>query len=429
MQARMPETAAAPTASSMRSLEGTMVRDSYLLKRLLGEGTFGGVFLSEQRFIGVPVREVAVKISTHTGLDQQTARDIFADAFILAQAMSEMDDARARGHLVHVYEAGIVPGDGRGYIVMEYIKGTTLREQFASFQRVPAPQLLKWARQICLALRGLHTLDTPVIHRDLKPENILLGVDLAVRVVDFGLAAKLLAHGYVPGVAGTVAYMAPETSQGWSVPASDVYSVGVILYEGLTGRLPYAHLVPPVDLPAALHTDWLYKHKKPLRVLPPSQQSNTSTPGLDAVVLRCLEFDPGDRYRHAGELLDTLDALDAPSKSSGDPVSTARQLRAEGDLASARKVLEAALAADPRSVDRRFALLRELGEVLVADGQAALGADRLKQAWELARETAVLRTRAARADLLEAVANAFRAAGQDWQAGRFGRLARDERGQ
>jgi serine/threonine protein kinase len=410
----------------MRSLEGTTIRDSYLLKRLVGEGTFGGVFLSEQQFIGVPIRKVAVKISKRVRLDQETARDIFADAFILAQAMSEMTDAGARSHLVHVYEVGIEPKDGRAFIVMEYIQGTTLQQQFTSFQRVPATQLLKWARQMCVALRGLHTLATPVIHRDLKPDNILLGVDLTVRVVDFGLAAKLLAHGYVPGVAGTVAYMAPETSQGWSVPASDVYSVGLILYEGLTGKLPFAHLVPPLSLPASLHADWLYENKKTLRVLPPSERSNTSTPGLDAVVLRCLEFDPSDRYHDAGGLLDALDALEKGPPE--DAVSRARRLRAEGDLAGSRKALEAGLAANPPSMDMRFALLRELGEVLVEAGEPTLGADRLKEAWELARETAVLRTRAARADLLEAVANAFRAAGNGWQADRYLQQAQYECG-
>jgi len=402
----------------MRSFEATTVRDSYLLEQLIGEGMFGAVFRSEQRFVGVPIRRVAVKLSKHTGLDPETARDIFADAFVLARAMDEMRDTEARRHLVHVYDLGILEDDGRGFVVMEYVHGTTLEEQFTSLTRVPAPLLVKWARQICLALRGLHTLPTPVIHRDLKPDNVLLGVDLAVRLVDFGLAAKLLAHGYVPGVAGTVAYMAPETSQGRSVPASDVYSLGLLLYRGLTGKLPFEHLAPPLDLPSSLHQEWLFEQKRALRVMPPSERSNTSTPALDAVVLRCLEFDPHDRYRDAGELLDALD-LDRSAPPGEVARSEGRRLREEGDDAGARRTLEAALLERSLPVDTRFAMLRELGALMLDAGDAAGAADRLLEAWRMANGTAVLRTRAERAQLLEEVAEAYGRVGNGYQARRY----------
>ena len=77
--------------------------------KLIGEGGFGGVFWSEQQFLGLPVRQVAVKLSKQTGIDTSVARDIFADAFLLAQAMDEMTDVEARSHLVQIYDLGILP--------------------------------------------------------------------------------------------------------------------------------------------------------------------------------------------------------------------------------------------------------------------------------------------------------------------------------
>jgi serine/threonine protein kinase len=291
----------------LRSFEGKILRESYLLQKYIGEGVFGAVFKSEQSFLGVPARRVAVKLSKHSGISINTARIIFADAFLLAQIMDQMMDAQARSRLVHVYDMGILPEeDHRAFIVMEYIQGTTLTQQFALFRRVPAVLLLKWAQQLCHALADLHRLVPPILHRDLKPDNILLGLDHTLHIVDFGLAARLLHQGYTPGVVGTLSYMAPETTQGESVPASDVYSLGVILYEGLTGQHPFAHLFPPPDLPAWSHCDWLYRQKSTNRLTPPSFLNNTVSATLDTIVLRCLEFHVHRRYQNAGDLLRDL---------------------------------------------------------------------------------------------------------------------------
>jgi len=419
----MPEPAA-----DMRSLEGAVLQGRYVLTKLIGEGSFGAVFKSQQQFIGVPIRRVAVKVSRLTGLEVGTARDLFADAFTLAAAFDELRDAPARNHLVHVYDAGITDDDGRGFVVMEYIEGTTLQDQFRSFARVPAAQLLKWVRQICVALRGLHALPTPLVHRDLKPDNVLLGVDLSVRVVDFGLAARLIAHGFVPGVAGTVDYMAPETAKGVSYPSSDVYSLGLILYEGLTGQLPFAHLCPPLDLPAALHQDWLYDTKRSVRAVPPSRRSNTSTPALDAIVLRCLAFEPFERYRHAGELLEAIDAMDSGSLPlSQMALMDGRRLRGEGDLAGARRALKRGLASQPEGKQVRFELLRELAHTLAALGEPLLATDPLVKAWELADDSGLLRTRAERAELLNELARLFAGGGNAYQAERYDARARAEK--
>lgn len=415
----------------MKSLQGKTLRGTYLLQQYIHEGNFGAVFRSEQQFLGVPVRRVAVKISKETQINIDLAKDIFAEVFLLAEAMDEMTDAGAKSHLVHIYDAGILPEqDNRMFVVMEYVQGTTLAEQFRSYRRVPAPLLLKWVRQICRALQGLHTLVPPVLHRDLKPDNILLGIDRNVLVVDFGLAARLLHCGYVPGVAGMVTSMAPETTRGESMPASDVYSIGLILYEGLTGAHPFAHVVPPIDLPEALYSDWLYNQKSTVRPVPPSAMNNTVTPGLDAVILRCLEFNPGKRFHNAGELLDSLDIveppIDPPDADDVAALNEGRRLKNTGDLDGVRLCFERGLAAPSTSKQTRFDLLYELGGVLKSLKNYKSAATRLVEAWELAKDSAILRSRQERAKLLGEIKDAYRLSGNDYQAYRYEKLQEQE---
>jgi hypothetical protein len=311
------------------------------------------------------------------------------------------------------------------------VQGTTLADQFETLRTVPAPLLFNWARQICVALRGLHTLDEPLLHRDLKPDNVLLGSDLTVRLIDFGLAARLLESGTVPGVAGTLTYMAPETSQGASVPASDLYSLGVLMYEGLTGRLPFADLIPPPGLPGALHGDWLYQEKSRLVPTPPSRLNNTVTRETDAVVMRCLEFEPSRRFRSATELLDALTAAEAGTRRpppGENALERAREQAAAGDPDGACRTLRGCLdsGADlPPAL--RLAVLNELARLLDAQGDPAASARHLAGAWQLVSNSALLRTRKERCALLERAADAYRRAGNTFQATHFEELLRRER--
>jgi serine/threonine protein kinase len=419
--------------TDLRSFEGRVINDRYLLTKWIGGGAFGAVFLSEQRILGRPVRRVACKISRDAGMTEADARERFADILRLAEAMDGMTDSEARRHLVHVYDGGLAhDAGGRAFLVMEFVQGTTLADQFASMKTVPAPQLFKWARQICVALRGLHALDQPLLHRDLKPDNVLLGSDLTVRLIDFGLAARLLESGSVPGVAGTLTYMAPETSQGQSVPASDLYSLGVLMYEGLTGRLPFEHLIPPPGLPDTMHGIWLYEQKQGSRAAPPSRLNNTVTPEIDEVVLRCLEFEPARRFRSARELLDALDRAEAgPRRPSPGAIALeeAREQAAKGDTAGACRTLRVCLDSKSGEVPPplRLAMLNELARLFDAQGDPAGAARHLAEAWELVRDSALLRTRRERCELLSRAADAYRRGGNAYQAARFEDLLRRER--
>jgi len=401
-----------PDAVDLSRFEGRVLDGRFELRDLIDQGAFGAVFRAEQRLLGIPVRQVAVKLSRRGGMTTETARDQFADALMLAGAMHEMTDSEARAHLVPVYDAGVaMEAGGRAYLAMEFVEGRTLGAEFGSYPSgVPAELLLRWAREICVALRGLHKLVPPLLHRDLKPDNVLVGkYDRKVRVVDFGLAARLVERGYLPGVAGTLAYMAPETSQGDSGPASDLYSVGLLLYEGLTGHHPFDHLVPPADLPDALHGDWLYKAKLACIVPPPSTVNNTVTPELDDIVLRCLKPRPFDRFRSATELLEAMG-------NAGVLARPTPPARPAGPVRSAA----------PGSPAEEVAQLQERARGHTASNEHDLAAKCLHEAWDLVgKHPTALRGRQERADLAAGAAEAYQRAGNNFQAGRFRRL-RDE---
>ncbi|WP_242909489.1 serine/threonine-protein kinase [Actinomadura terrae] len=386
--------------AELKGLLGRVIDGRYELREFIGGGAFGAVFRAQQRLLGVPVRQVAVKLSRKGGLSEEVARDQFADALLLAGALEEMTDAEARDHLVPVYDAGVALEAGRrAFLVMEHVRGRTLGEEFAGFGAgVPAASLIRWGRQICLALRGLHGLVPALLHRDLKPDNVLVDeLTGRARVVDFGLAARLIERGHAPGAAGALHYRAPESVRGESVPASDLYAVGMILYEGLTGRHPYGQLQPPDHLPVALHGDWLVEARDNCVVPPPSALNYSVGEALDELVLRCLDPDPRRRFTSASELMRALEKADRPAAPRARP--PAEQV---GDL-----VQQAG---------------RQLGS---RRGQAAVQS--CLDAWKIIdRHPAALPSRVERADLAATTARAYELTGNAFQAARWRRRRDDE---
>lgn len=405
----------------MKTFEGKVLQGRYVLSKFIGQGNFGAIYKSEQQFLGVPVRRVALKLSKSTNVNITTAKDIFADAFRLAEVMDELIDAEARKYLVHVYDIGILSEmDKRMLIVMEYVDGTDLAEEFESLKRIPANMLLKWAKQICHAIKELHNMS--VLHRDLKPDNIRIGIDRNVRILDFGLAAKLIKHGYVPGVAGTTTYMAPETTQGVSYPASDVYSIGIILYEGLTGTHPFKHLVPPFDQPEALYNDWLYEQKKTAKPTRPSILNNTVEPHLDDIIMRCLKFKYTDRYINAGELL--KDLIDSKKPDPPDIIAFKKgeELVRLGDMDNAIRKFKQGLSCKSSSNETLFELNHNTGKVLMKLERYEEASTSLVNAWELTKNSAILRTKMERVKLLKLLVEAFNKIGNSFQASKYERL-------
>lgn len=244
---------------------------------LLGKGGMGAVYKARQPGLD---RLVAVKI-----LPPETSQDpTFAERFQReARALARM----SHPHIVAVYDFGQT--GGLCYFVMEYVDGTNLRQALRT-GTLKSQEALAIVPQICEALQFAH--DEGIVHRDIKPENILIDKRGRVKIADFGLA-KLLGHdnGDLPltgthQVMGTLRYMAPEQMQGSREVdhRADIYSLGVVFYELLTGELPMGKFALP-------------SKKVQIDVR------------LDEVVLRALEQDPEQRYQHASDVKCDLDSI------------------------------------------------------------------------------------------------------------------------
>jgi eukaryotic-like serine/threonine-protein kinase len=254
----------------------------------LGRGGMGVVYQARQRALG---RVVALKM-IRAGIDPGPEH--------LARFRTEAEAVARLQHpnIVQIFEVG--EADGRPYLVLEYVDGGSLRQRLAGTP-LPARRVAALVATIASAVEHAH--NKGVVHRDLKPANVLLTADGTPKVTDFGLA-KLLAGpgtGHTPSgaILGTPSYMAPEqaTGKGKEVgPAADVYALGAILYEGLTGRPPFTG---ETDVETLLQVAFE-------EVLPPGRLQPRLPRDLETICLKCLDKKPARRYATAGDLADDL---------------------------------------------------------------------------------------------------------------------------
>jgi hypothetical protein len=270
----------------MSETRRTVLDDRYDVVRPLGSGGMGEVYLASDRVLG---RDVALKV-----LRKQYAGDEeFAERF-KREAMSAA--SLSHPNIVQVYDRGKTE-EGSSYIAMEYVPGGTLKERILREGPIEAADAAGIGAQVAEALGAAH--DRGMVHRDIKPQNVLLTARGTAKVADFGIAragssATISRTGSVMGTAG---YMSPEQALGKpATPKSDLYSLGVVLYEALTGELPYT-----ADNPIAVSM----KHvNEPLR--PPVELNPRIPEGMNALVTKLLAKDPEDRYEDVDELADDL---------------------------------------------------------------------------------------------------------------------------
>src|SRR3712207_3619593 len=206
-----------------------LIDDRYELRGPLGSGGMADVYLDHDEVLD---RDVALKLLK----EQYVKNERFVERF---KREAHSAAALSHPHIVPVFDAGET-GDGIHYIAMEYVPGGTLKERIMSKGALPARKAAAVALQIAEALRAAH--EQGVIHRDIKPHNILITDSGNVKVGDFGIvrAAEATTISDLGDILGSVKYMSPEQAMGEPVgPASDLYSLGVVLYEMLTGRVPY----------------------------------------------------------------------------------------------------------------------------------------------------------------------------------------------
>jgi eukaryotic-like serine/threonine-protein kinase len=262
------------------TLIGTLFDGRYQVVRKLGAGGMANVYLAEDQELG---RRVAIKILN----DRHANDDQFVERF-----RREAKNAAALSHpnIVSIYDRG--EAEGTYYIAMEYLDGRSLKELIVSRGPAPVTVAIDYARQILAALRFAHRHG--IVHRDIKPHNALVDGDGRVKVTDFGIARAGASQMTEAGsIVGTAQYLSPEQARGTNVDQrSDLYSLGVVLYELLTGTLPFDG-----DTPVEIAMKHLSQAPEP-----PSVRRPEIPREIDLVVARALAKDPEDRYQSAEEM-------------------------------------------------------------------------------------------------------------------------------
>jgi eukaryotic-like serine/threonine-protein kinase len=305
------------------TVHGTLLGGRYRVEAQIGRGGMSTVY---RAFDTVLERTVAIKLMH---------REIAADSDQLERFRRE---ARAVAQLAHPYivtviDAGEEPGPGEEagdasyaaatpYIVLEYVNGETLKDRIRREGRLEIPQAIAYAIEIARALGAAH--ERLIVHRDVKPQNILIGAEGSAKITDFGIARSLTEEGLTAAgrVLGTTDYVSPEQALGQPVTGqSDLYSLGVVLYEMLTGHVPFTG-----DTPVAVAMRHVREQIPDAQLLRPELSAATA-----AVIDRSVAKDLSWRYPDAAHMVaDLEEAL---------TIETARSGQATGEVTSVLKTL------------------------------------------------------------------------------------------
>jgi beta-lactam-binding protein with PASTA domain/predicted Ser/Thr protein kinase len=261
-------------------LLNTLFDGRYRIVRKLGSGGMANVYLAEDQELG---RRVAIKILN----DRHAGDEQFVERF-----RREAKNAAALSHpnIVSIYDRG--EAEGTYYIAMEYLDGKSLKELILERGPAPVSVAVDYARQILAALRFAHR--NGLVHRDIKPHNCLVDAEGHVKVTDFGIARAGASQMTEEGsIIGTAQYLSPEQARGTQVDqTSDLYSLGIVLYEMLTGSVPFTG-----DSPVEIAMKHLSATPEPLTAKRPDIPK-----ALEQVVLRALAKNPASRYQSADEM-------------------------------------------------------------------------------------------------------------------------------
>ncbi len=315
---------------------GTVLSGRYKLEAKLGSGGMSTVYLAND---GTLDRAVAVKVMHREMSEQPDQLERFRQE---ARAVAKL----SHPNVVAVIDAG--EDGGHPYIVFEYVEGETLKQRIARLGALDTQEALAYAIEIARGLTVAHARN--MVHRDIKPQNVLIDAEGRAKLTDFGISRQLEQDGMTATgrVLGTTDYVAPEQAMGHPVdPRSDIYSLGVVLYEMLVGQVPF-HADSQVGV-AMKHVN---------EELPDVQQRRPEISAATALVVeRSTDKDPAQRYQEVGEMIDDL--------STALEVEAARAGSTTGEATS---VLDAVPAPERKLSSRRWSWAAVVLVVLVGGG-------------------------------------------------------------
>ncbi|MGH2946612.1 MAG: PASTA domain-containing protein [Solirubrobacteraceae bacterium] len=293
----------------------TIIDGRYKVLKRLGSGGMADVYCAEDQQLG---RRVALKL---------LYRRFAEDEQFVERFRREASSAAGLSHpgIVAIFDRG--EWDGTYYIAMEFIEGRTLKDVIRERGPAPSEAAIDVVTQILRAVRFAHKRG--VVHRDIKPHNVLIDPDGRIKVTDFGIARAGASDMTETGsIMGTAQYLSPEQAQGHPVDArSDLYSIGIVLYELLTGRVPF-------DAESAVTVALKQVSEDPV---PPSQLNDSVPPALEGVVLRAMEKEPARRFADADEFIGALEAArEAPLEVLAPPPVPVEEYLEEEDRRSRR---------------------------------------------------------------------------------------------
>src|SRR5882762_7609175 len=286
-------TSSSVSIDDARFVAGQILAERYRIVGLLGKGGMGEVYRADDLKLGQPV---ALKF---------LPEHLLSDGAALARFHREVRVARQVSHrnVCRVYDIGEI--DGRHFLSMEFIKGEELSSLLRRIGRLPGDKAIQIARQICAGLAVAH--DVGVLHRNLKPSNVMIDEHGNARILDFGLAGLVEEFGDDEMRAGTPAYMSPEQIEGQEQTVrSDVYSLGLVLYELFTGQRAFE---------ASSLNDMIKLRRSDTAPTTPTSIVKDLDPGVEKVIDRCIQKDPSLRPASALQV--------AAALPGGDPIAAA----------------------------------------------------------------------------------------------------------
>lgn len=269
-------------------MENIILGDRYELQEKIGEGGMSLVYKARDKKLN---RFIAVKILKHEFIDNEDIVDKFKKE---ATAIANLNDP----YIVNVLDVG--SQDDYNYIVMEYVKGKTLKEFIREKGRIPYDLALKFSTQIAKALDCAHKNN--IIHRDIKPQNILVTEEGSLKVTDFGIAKSTNSSTITntSNVIGSAHYFSPEQAKGNYIDSrTDLYSLGVVIYEMVTGRVPF-----DADSPVSVALKHIQEE-----VVPPKNINSAVPESLNKLILKAMEKEQIKRYQSAKEMIVDLDKI------------------------------------------------------------------------------------------------------------------------